>query len=72
MVSAGCHIHQRKRLAVGALIQTNSMEDDGGVDIVPDDFIGLVAEDSSEEGYETLNVEIARVDRRVQLQQITK
>tara|TARA_R110002003_G_scaffold482_2_gene20056 strand:+ start:3391 stop:3537 length:147 start_codon:yes stop_codon:yes gene_type:complete len=48
------------------------MEDDGGVDIVPDDFIGLVAEDSSEEGYETLNVEIARVDRRVQLQQITK
>ena len=36
---------------------------DGGVDIVPYDFIGLVVEDHSEERYDMLNVEVIGVDR---------
>ena len=35
---------------------------DGGVDIVPDDFIGLVVKDRSEERYNMLNVEVAGVN----------
>ena len=45
---------------------------DGGVDTVPDDFIGLFVEDHFEERYDTLNVKVVRVNRRVQLQQIAE
>ena len=36
---------------------------DGGVDFIPDDLIGLIVEDCLKERYDTVNVEVARVDR---------